>query len=75
MRVTIGGLELEIVTPEQAARAAVCVCALWDGPVYFTDDVKAACGGCGVAVRHRPYIPARPTKLCMACAMRWAKPH
>jgi hypothetical protein len=71
MRVTIGTLEVEVVSQEQAERAAIYVCVPWSGTAYFPDDVRATCAGCGGAIRHRPNAPRRPMKLCLTCAAGW----
>jgi hypothetical protein len=46
------------------------LCATADTPSPFGDDVLVPCAGCGVMIRHRPYIPAHVTKLCPVCAVR-----
>ena len=46
------------------------VCVTADTPSVFGDDVLVPCVGCGVTVRHRPYIPPHVTKLCPTCALR-----
>jgi hypothetical protein len=70
-KVRIAGLDVEVVPEHIAETVAFMVCAKWDGPVYFTDDVRAVCVACGVAIRHRPYAPKRPPKVCMTCAPDW----
>lgn len=37
---------------------------------FFLDDVHTACGECGVAIVHRPHVPADARKLCIPCAQR-----
>jgi hypothetical protein len=73
MKVRIGPIEANVVSNEVAETADIYVCADWDGPVYFTDDLKASCAMCRRAVRHRPYGPKRPMKLCMKCGLGWAE--
>lgn len=74
-KVRIGGIEATVVPDSVAEECAVAMCAPWDGPRYFSDDVKATCVGCGRAVRHRPYMPKKPMKLCMECAIAWVSRH
>lgn len=65
-KVQIGGISIEVVPPEKAEEATVVVC----GPTsYFWDDVKTTCAACGREIVHRPTVPKKPPKVCMACAM------
>ena len=64
---TAAGIRAEVVTTEEAAQATFVIC----GPVsYFPDDVHTLCAYCGAGIVHRPYIPAGPTKICMACMVK-----
>ena len=74
-KLRIGGLEATVVSDAEAEKCDIRVCAFWDGPAYFTDDVKGVCAGCGIALRHRPYGPHRPMKLCAVCAAGWVGAH
>ena len=64
-------LRFEVADVAKMEAANAYVCALWDGPRYFDDDMRGVCVGCGVAVRYRPYGPTRPPKVCMSCAPGW----
>jgi hypothetical protein len=46
------------------------LCATADTPSLFGDDVLAPCAGCGFMLRHRLYIPAHLTKLCLTCVLQ-----
>ena len=74
-KVRIAGLEASVVSEAESEKAGVYICADWDGPAYFADDLKATCAGCGRAVRHRPYGPKTPMKLCAGCAVLWVSAH
>jgi hypothetical protein len=54
----------------EACDAVVCV-RIADMPVgHFPDDVIVDCAlGCGFQVRHRPYMPKAPPKVCMQCGL------
>ena len=74
-KVRIGGIEATVVSDAEAEKCDIRLCAYWDAPARFEDDVKALCAGCGVALRHRPYGPNRPMKLCAPCAIGWSTKH
>ena len=40
------------------------------GPSSFPDDMHTRCADGGRPIRHRPHVPASPTKVCLACASR-----
>ena len=46
------------------------VCVPDEGPTYFPDDVHTTCADCGTPIRHRPSVPRRPKKVCLACGSR-----
>jgi len=66
-KVRIAGIEAEVVSDAKAETADYVVCVPWDGPAYFPDDCLAACSVCGRAIRHRPYVPKTPPKVCIFC--------
>jgi hypothetical protein len=72
-KVIIGGVPVTIVSDDQAETADYVVCVSWSTPSIFSNDQRATCCACGVAVRHRPYIPKKPAKLCMECCLKMAK--
>ena len=70
VRDTLGPLlSLPLTWP---ADVTAVICATADSPSVFDDDVLMACAGCGVALRHRPYLPSQLTKLCGPCAQAQA---
>ena len=50
------------------------LCIADEGPAYFPDDVHTTCADCGTPIRHRPHVPRRPKKVCLACGSRPAPP-
>lgn len=70
-RATIAGVDVLIVSAEEAETAEFVICA----PVgHFADDVRTHCLDCGAAVVHRPLAPRQPAKVCVACAARRGAP-
>lgn len=69
-RAEIFGVPVTVVSSEEDAKnATLVVCMLWNEGTRSPDDVAAACWGCGAKLRHRPYMPTRPPKLCLTCAL------
>ena len=65
---TIAGVDVIIGTPEECEAAAFVVC----GPIsYYPDDVHTLCSACGSPIVHRPYVPAKPPKICIPCVLRF----
>lgn len=65
---------VEIIDDDEAEQADAVACMrVEDMPVAnFDDDVITVCAMCGVAIRHRPYMPKRPPKVCIQCAFTLA---
>jgi hypothetical protein len=59
---------INIVTVDEAENSDIVVCVRADSEKYFDDDVYTVCAQCSVAIRHRPYAPKTPPKVCFACA-------
>jgi hypothetical protein len=74
-QVKIAGVNVNVVPDSVAESCDLAICADWDGPRYFPDDVRAVCAGCGKALRHRPYMPKKPMKMCMECGLGWVTRH
>jgi hypothetical protein len=72
-KLTIDGLDIEIVPYETADRAAYVVCVPWSTPAIFHDDIRGTCVACGVTVRFRPYMPKTPPRICVECALGLAR--
>lgn len=70
-KLRIAGLDVEVVSTAEAERASVTVCVPWSWKSDFADDMRSACVACGVDVRHRPYAPVKPPKVCLSCAPDW----
>lgn len=66
---------IKVVSKAKAEEAAYVVCAAWDGPTYFPNDLKGECSDCGKAVRFRPHAPKKPLRLCMECFVSHVKAH
>jgi hypothetical protein len=60
--------KVQIVSDEEAENVDMVVCLPDSGPRYFDDDVTTSCAWCGIPIRHRPYVPKRPPKVCIHCA-------
>jgi hypothetical protein len=69
--VRIGGVDVELVTAAEAEAADVVVCGETS---YFADDVRTVCSSCRATVFHRPHVPARPPRLCLACFLAMVGP-
>ena len=67
----IGGIDVELVTEAEAEAVDVVVCG---EASFFADDVRTVCGSCGATVFHRPHVPVRPPKLCLACFLAMIGP-
>lgn len=63
------GIPVTVVSDEVAEQATAVACAPWSFDSPFTDDVRTDCAICGAAIRHRPYVPKKPPKLCLPCAI------
>ena len=62
--------KIKVASEEECEQADVVVC----GPTsHFGDDVHSFCSKCGVDIVYRPYVPKKPSKVCMACAELMAK--
>jgi hypothetical protein len=59
-----------VVSDEEAEEVEMVICMPDIGPRYFADDVRATCAVCGIPIRHRPHVPKRPPKVCLACAQQ-----
>ena len=73
-KVNIGGLDMTVVSDQQAEQAEMVVCMLegFDSP--FTDNLTGPCARCGRTVIFRPHVPKAPPKVCMECAILIAAP-
>ena len=52
-------------TEAECEDATISVCM---NVSFFADDCRGACAGCGAPIVFRPYMPARPAKVCLECA-------
>lgn len=70
IRIPGTGIEAEVVSDEETEKASMTICVrVADMPVgHFAGDLFATCSVCGALVRHRPYAPKAPPKVCMQCA-------
>jgi hypothetical protein len=67
-KVRIGGFEIPVVSNEEAEEVDFVVCSRV-GPSPFSDNLESTCSFCGAAIMHRPYIPKKPPKICLECAV------
>jgi len=61
------GVPVTVLSMEEAAKGTYWVCGYATGPVFAADDVLTVCALCGIGVRHRPYAPPKPLKICIGC--------
>lgn len=62
-RVKLAGFDVDVVSNEACEHVNYVVCG---NESHFLDDVHATCR-CGAPIVHRPYVPKRPPKICLAC--------
>ena len=60
------GIDIRVATNDECDAVELVICG---NVSHFTDDVRTSCAACGAAIVHRPYVPARPPKVCMSCAV------
>ncbi|MHB8576233.1 MAG: hypothetical protein ACYDCQ_12985 [Dehalococcoidia bacterium] len=58
---------IKIVSDEEANEAEFVVCMLDGSGEYFNDDLRTSCFVCGRGIHHRPHVPKKPHKVCIAC--------
>lgn len=69
-KITVAGIEIEVVSEEEAEKATFVVCGDADqGPYPWDDNVETTCALCGKDVVHRPSAPKAPMKICIQCMM------
>jgi hypothetical protein len=73
-RITINGVDIEVISCEQAERATLYVCGWAALATPFADNVLTNCAFCQTPVVHRPHAPKTPLKVCLTCAIDAAKP-
>lgn len=66
----IGGLEIPLVSDEQAEKCDYLVCTLADFPTPFTDNLTGFCCECGRKVQFRWHAPRKPKRICMECVVK-----
>jgi hypothetical protein len=68
----IDGLPVEIVSDDEAEKAAfvVCVFAGQESEGFKASNVSANCADCGSPIVHRPHAPKAPPKICVRCAFK-----
>jgi hypothetical protein len=71
----IDGEVTTVVSAARAEAADVCVCMPWSLPPILSDNLRATCADCGVALQHRPSAPKKPRKVCIDCAIEWVRAH
>ncbi len=63
--------KIEIVSDDEAEKADFAVCMRAGSISPFTDNLTGTCFDCGHAIIFRPYLPTKPVKICMECAIKW----
>lgn len=67
--VRLRGIEAEVVSDAEAEECTAVVCMeAGTGPYPWNDNVETNCSACGRAIIHRPHVPKKPPKICLACA-------
>jgi len=66
--ITVQGVEIEVVSEDEAEKSDWFVCMPWKGVHYFDDDAMGHCTVCGIEVRYRPSAPKKPPRICLKCA-------
>ena len=62
-------LPISIVSGEEAEAVDFVVCCRAGRPSPFKDNVTGVCAHCGHAIFFRPYMPQKPQKICVECAV------
>ena len=75
MKATVAGIPIEIVSGQECEKADWWVCVPWSTPARFPNDIRGTCCACGMAVRHRPYAPKKPPKICVRCVVGVVRPN
>ena len=60
---------IKVVSDEEANEADFVVCMRVGSPSPFRDNVEGVCSHCGHAIFFRPYMPPKPRKICVECAV------
>lgn len=47
---------------------SIIVCIPWTMPLVMPDNKRGVCSHCGCYVQHRPHVPRKLAKVCVACA-------
>lgn len=62
-------MRLRVVSQEETEAADFVVCLRVGASSPFTDNVTDVCAHCGHAIFYRPYMPKKPPKICIECAV------
>lgn len=64
-------MKIPIVSNEEAEKCDLVVCVRKTSPVarVFDDNEEGPCCKCGETVVWRPYMPKKPPRICMECAL------
>lgn len=71
-RVSVHGVDCEIVDDATAETADAVVCIAAAPWLRFPDNLTGPCAECGLQLQWRPTSPKKPPKLCRPCAMKRA---
>lgn len=72
-KLLVDAFTLKPVNSEQAEAADYCVCLRKEDATPFSDNEFGVCCACGAEVQFRPYMPKRPPKICLPCAVEMQK--
>ena len=65
----ICGVEVPVVSNEEAEQCDFVVCGSADQPNPWNDNIETVCCACGTPIIHRPHVPEKPPKICMQCVL------
>ena len=66
-------MTIKVVEGEEAEQVDFVVCMREGSPSPFTDNLTGVCAHCGHGIFFRPYMPKKPTKICVVCAIDLAE--
>ena len=62
-------IPIKIISKVDCEKAEFVVCCLLPDLKYFKGNIETECIFCGRGIYHRPYLPKKPPKICLDCAV------
>lgn len=72
LRLRCDGQPVPTIPDDQAGNAKFVVCAYWNDPQVFPDDVRGKCVSCDVDLRCRPIASRTVAPICIPCVLKVA---